>query len=121
MKKLLSIVTIVALFAISSFGATNDVALGGSSGYANTDGAVLFSRVLDFSKSTLTGARIKERKPCGNAWYSLCEYKISSASSFITNTLKNEAKRNVAMYNKIEAKIGFNELEKEIEKAFGKK
>ena len=86
----------------------------------NSEVTELTSSVVKIiSKSKLTGARIKERKPCGNTWYSLCEYKIGSASSFITDTLKNEAKKKEAMYNKIEAKIGFNELEKEIEKAFG--
>ncbi len=73
------------------------------------------------SESKLIGARIKERKPCGNTWYSLCEYKINSASTFITDTLKNEAKKKEALYNKIEAKINFDEMEKEIEKEFGKK
>lgn len=86
----------------------------------NSEVTELTSNVVKvISKSTLTGARIKERKPCGNTWYSLSEYKISAASSQITDTLKNEAKKKEALYNKIEAKISFDEMEKEIEKSFG--
>lgn len=72
------------------------------------------------SESKLIGVRIKQRDVSGNKWYSLAEYKISDASAKINQTLIEEAKSKKAIYNKIEAKIGFNELEKEIEKSFGK-
>lgn len=70
------------------------------------------------SESTLKGAKIKKREVTGDTWYSLAEYKTKQASKEIQDALLKEAQKNEALYNEFKAKINFDEMEKEIEKAF---
>ena len=75
------------------------------------------STVKILSQTTLEGARISERAPCGTTWYSLCEYKKDNAAKLISSTLKSEMEKQ-NLRDKFEAFKSFNELEEEIKKAF---
>ncbi|MBN1969926.1 MAG: LPP20 family lipoprotein [Candidatus Delongbacteria bacterium] len=76
------------------------------------------STVKVVSESDLSGARIKQRENCGNTWYSLCEYRIDTAAKLVTDTLQKEMEKK-KLKEQFEAKLSFEELEKEVERAFG--